>query len=397
MPSFAFPRFKRTVHLLFVCQALANTGMSLVTTTTALAAQTIAPDPAVVTLPMALQYLATMAFSSPASFLMGRLGRRSGFAVGTAIVIAGGLISAAALLVRSFPLYCLGAVLIGGFNGFATYYRFAAAEAAGEGLRSRAISYVLAGGVVAAFCGPELARWAKDLFLPVVFAGSFVALAALGCMSLLVVRFIALPTPTPAERKGSGRPLGEIVRQPSVIVALLGATLGYGAMSTVMTSTPLAMYDCGHSFGDTAFVIQWHVFGMFAPAFFMGHLIARLGVLRVMFAGVVLMLLCFAINFAGVSVINFWAALMLLGLGWSCLFVGATTLLTYAYRAAERTKVQAFNDTLVFAVVALGSFGSGALQNLVGWRAVNLAILPGLLVVGCAVIWLGLRGRRVQA
>jgi len=393
----AVSRFNRTIHLLFLCQALANTGMSLVTTSTALAAQTIAPDPALVTLPMALQYLATMAFSSPASLLMRRLGRRGGFGVGAGILIAGALLSALALLVRSFPIYCLGAVLIGGFNGFAMYYRFTAAEVAAEGMRSRAISYVLAGGVVAAFCGPELARLSKDLLQPIVFAGCFAALALLGCASLLVIRFLAVP-PTPlAEGKGSGRPLGEIMRQPTAIVALLGATLGYGAMSTVMTSTPLAMYDCGHSFGDTAFVIQWHVFGMYAPAFFMGHLIQRLGVLRVMTAGVVLMLLCLGVNLAGLSLAHFWAALLLLGLGWSCLFVGATTLLTYAYRPAERTKVQAFNDTLVFAVVALASFASGALQNLNGWHAVNLAILPALLVAGTAVLWLGLRAPALRS
>lgn len=389
----AFLRFNRTVHLLFLCQALANTGMSLVTTSTALAAGTIAPDPALVTLPMALQYLATMVFSSPASLLMRELGRRRGLAAGAGIVIAGGLLSAAALLIASFPLYCLGAVLIGGFNGFAMYYRFTAAEAAGEGMRSRAISYVLAGGVVAAFCGPELALLSKDLLLPYVFAGCFVVLALLGAASLLVIRFLAVPELLSAERKASGRPLSEILRQPNAIVALLGATLGYGAMATVMTSTPLAMFDCGRSFGDTAFVIQWHVFGMYAPAFFMGYLIQRLGVLRVMLAGVVLMLLCFAINLAGIALANFWAALLFLGLGWSCLFVGATTLLTYAYRPEERTKVQALNDTLVFAVVALASFASGALQNLVGWHAVNLAIVPGLLLAGSAVIWLASRAR----
>jgi len=395
MLSFALPRFKRTVHLLFVCQALANTGMSLVTTTTALAALTIADDPALVTLPMALQYLSTMVFSSPASLLMRRIGRRAGFTVAAGIVISGGLVSALALLRRDFPLYCLGGVLIGCFNAFAMYYRFAAAEVAGEGMRSKAISYVLAGGVVAAFCGPELASWAKDLFLPVVFAGSFVALVCLGAASMVVLRFIEVPDLLPAERKESGRPLAEIIRQPSVVVALLGATLGYGGMATVMTSTPLAMSDCGHSFGDTAFVIQWHVFGMYAPSFVMGTLIARFGVIRVMLVGVVLMLLCLAINLAGVAVINFWSALLLLGLGWNCLFVGATTLLTYAYRPAERTKVQALNDTLVFAVVSLASFGSGAIESLVGWQAVNLANLPALFIAGGAIVWLALRSPRM--
>jgi MFS family permease len=390
-------RFNKNVHLLFVCQALANTGMSLVATTTALAAQTIASDQSLVTLPYALQFVATMASTGPASFLMRRIGRRNGFSLAAGIVVSGALLSAYALMARNLPLYCLGGVLIGSFNAFAMYYRFTAAEVASETMRSKAISYVLAGGVVAAFCGPGVATWAKDLLAPVVFAGSFTALAVLGGATFVIVRLLEVPDLPAGERKDSGRPISKILRQPICAVAITGAMLAYATMSTLMTSTPLAMADCGHSFGDTAFVIQWHVLGMYGPALFMGHVIARFGAPRVIVAGVFLMLACVGIDLAGVAVVNFWLALVLLGVGWSAAFVGSTSLLTYAYRPAERAKVQALNDTLVFAAVALGSFVSGVLQNLVGWSAVNLATLPGLLVVGAAVVWLGLRRAAVPA
>jgi MFS family permease len=390
------PRLGKSVHLLFLCQALANTGTSLVVTTTALAAATIADDKALVTLPFALQYVATMLTSSGASYLMRRVGRRAGFMLSTLIIMAAGLLSAYALALGNFWLYCLGGAMIGSYNAFTMYYRFAAAEAVGEGQRSKAISYVMAGGALAAFCGPQLARLARDMLAPVLYAGSFVALAALGLLSLWLLSFLDIPNLSPVERRDSGRPLAVIARQPVFIVALLGATLGYGAMTTVMTSTPLAMSECGHSFGDTAFVIQWHVFGMFAPAFFMGHLINRFGVLRMMLLGTLLMLVAIGINLLGVQVVNFWLALLSLGLGWSALFIGSTTLLTYAYTPAERAKVQALNDTLVFAVVGIGSLSSGALQHLVGWQAVNIAVMPGLLVVACAVLLLR-RVPRAQA
>jgi len=383
--------YQKNVQILFLCQALANTGTSLVVTTTALAAQTIAPNPAWVTLPFALQFVAMMLSSSPASFLMRRFGRRAGFTFAAGILTMAGLLAAYALMIRSFPLYCLAGVMIGSFNGFAMYYRFTAAEVTHEAMRSKAISYVMAGGVVAALCGPTLAIWARDLLAPVIFAGSFVVLAGLALTSILVLRFLEVPGLSAAERRDSGRPLGEIVRQPVFMVALLSATIGYASMNVVMTSTPLAMIICGLSFRDTATVIQWHVLGMYAPAFFMGGLIQRFGAQPVMLAGIALMLACIGINLAGVALLNFWSALLLMGVGWSCLFIGATSLLTSTYAPGERAKVQALNDTSVFALVALGALSSGALQSLFGWNAVNLAILPGLVIVGIGLFWLRLR------
>ena len=391
MSRFYLRKFDKNVHLLFLLQALANTVTSLVVTTTALAAQTIASDKALVTLPFALQFLSMMASSGAASLLMRRIGRRAGFMVAAFILMAVGILAALALSTRNFPLYCVAGAMIGSFNAFAMYYRFTAGEVASEEMRSKAISYVMAGGTVAALFGPNLASWARDLLAPVTFAGSFLVVAGLGIASFIILRFVAVPPLTASERRDPGRPLGQIVRQPVFIVALLGGAIGYFAMNMVMTSTPLAMVACGLSFGDSAFVIQWHVLGMFGPAFVMGHFIQRYGALRVMTAGVVSMLACVAINLAGISLANFWPALFLLGVGWSCLFIGATSLLSHSYRPAERAKAQAVNDTTVFALVSLGALGSGALQNHLGWAAVNLAILPGLIIVAMAIAWLRLR------
>ena len=381
----------KNVQILFLCQALANTSTSLVVTTTALAAQTIAPGPAWVTLPFALQFVAMMLATSPASFLMRRFGRRTGFTTAAGTMLTAGLLAAFALWWRSFPFYCLAGMLIGASNAFAMYYRFTAAEVTAEPLRNKAISYVMAGGVVAALCGPTLAVWARDLLSPVIFAGSFVVLSALAIASMLALRFLKVPGLSAAERRDSGRPIGEIARQPVFIVALLAATISFASMNVVMTSTPLAMIGCGLSFGDTALVIQWHVLGMYAPAFLMGGIIQRFGAVQVMLAGLVFMLACLAINLSGVGVWHFWSALFLMGAGWSCLFIGATSLLTQAYRPAERAKVQAMNDTAVFTLVAIGALSSGAIQQLLGWSAVNLAILPGLAVIGFGILWLRLR------
>ncbi|HYB10470.1 MAG TPA: MFS transporter [Alphaproteobacteria bacterium] len=397
MSRFHFLRFDKNVHLLFLLQALANTVTSLVVTTTALAAQTIAEDKTLVTLPFALQFLSMMASTTPASLLMRRIGRRNGFTIATLVLMGAGLLAAYSLSIRSFPLYCLAGVLLGSFNAFAMYYRFTAGEVASEEMRSKAISYVMAGGTVAALCGPKLAIWARDLLAPVTFAGSFIVVAVIGVLSFVVLRFVEVPALNAAERRDSGRPLAEIARQPAFIVALLGGTIGYFAMNVVMTSTPLAMVACGLSFGDSAFVIQWHVLGMYAPAFVMGHFIQKFGVLRVMSVGVVLMFICLGINLAGASLAHFWPALFLLGVGWSCLFIGATTLLGYAYKPAERAKVQAVNDTSVFALVTIGAFSSGAIQSHFGWTAVNLAILPGLVIVAIAIVWLRLRPRPLAA
>ncbi|MBW2411936.1 MAG: MFS transporter, partial [Deltaproteobacteria bacterium] len=286
-----------------------------------------------------------------------------------------------------FVLFCLGTALIGVFNGFGQYYRFAAAEVCSAEYRSRAISYVLAGGVLAAFVGPNLANWSRQA-LSVEFAGCFISLIVLYFLSLCVASLLRIQGPARAAGRRGGRPLIEIARQRAYIVAVVSAMVGYGSMNFIMIATPLAMQHHAHPFADTAFVIQWHVFGMFAPSFFTGHLIRRFGAANVMLAGILLVGLCIGMNFAGTSVTHFWAALLFLGLGWNFLFLGATTLVTETYDANEKARAQALNDFMVFGTVSVTSFSSGAIQHALGWQTINLAVIPFLALVLAANLWL---------
>ncbi len=384
-------RTRKNVIILALCQALFMTGASLVITVTALAGNVLAEAKSLATLPLALQFLVTMATTIPASLLMKRIGRRLGFITGALIGAAGGFLSVHALFAESFILFCIGSALIGVLNGFAMFYRFAAADAADEALRSRAISLVMAGGVIAAFAGPNLAKFSKDFFDVVTFAGSYGALALLQGFTILLLMFIDIPKPDEGERRASGRPLSRIMRQPTFVVAALAAMTGYGAMNLIMTATPLAMVDHDYPFADAAFVVQWHVFCMFAPSFFTGHLINRFGVLEIIIFGGVLVLACVGINLAGRGLFHFLSALALLGVGWNFLFIGATTLLSTAHSAPEKAKTQGFNDFLVFACVALASLSSGAIQNGFGWEMVNYGLVPFILPALAATFWLKLK------
>ncbi|EDP66380.1 riboflavin synthase subunit alpha [alpha proteobacterium BAL199] len=377
----------RNVVLLAICQALAMTGMTMNMTVTALTGHDLAPDPAWATLPLSLQFLATMLTTMPASLYMRRVGRRFGFATGVLIGVSGAIVAALSILNHQFALFCLGSMLIGSFQGFAILYRYAAADTASESFRPRAISLVLAGGVVAALAGPELAKWSHDLLAPITFAGTFLVIAGVQSISLIFLTFVKIPTPTPAERADSGRPLLEIVRQPVFIVAILGAMIGYGSMTFLMTATPLAMVACGFAFADAAFVIQWHAVGMFLPSFFTGSLIQRFGVTRIMMTGALAYVACIVINVSGIELLQFFSALVLLGIGWNFLFIGGTTLLTRAYRPEERAKVQGFGDFLVFSSSTVAAFSSGALNHAFGWQTLNFGVIPLVAIVTGALLW----------
>ncbi|MEZ5934418.1 MAG: MFS transporter [Alphaproteobacteria bacterium] len=378
---------RRDVYLLALCQALLATGNAVVITTSALVGQTLAPD-GFATLPLFLQFVAVMATTLPASFLMKRIGRRAGFAIGAGFAFTAGLLGCGAILAGMFWLFCIANAAYGVFIAFGMYYRFAAAEVASPDFRPRAISYVLAGGMVAAIAGPELAKATDDLFGPALFAGCYVAIAGLALLTLLVLSILRIPMPAAAERQAEGRALSEIMRQPAFLVALGAAAIAQGAMVLVMTATPLAMAFCGLGFDQTAFVIQWHVLGMFAPSFFTGHLISRFGVLNVMAAGAGLILACLGVAISGIEIAQFWAALVLLGVGWNFMFVGGTTLLTTTYHPAEKAKVQAINDLIIFATAALSSLSSGLLHHLIGWQAVNISMVAPILLVLSAILWL---------
>ena len=309
----------------------------------------------------------------------------------------GQLVCVYAIFEGSFALFCFGGMLNGVYNGIGLFYRFAAADGVPAAARSRAISYVLAGGIVAGIVGPEMAKLTHDMFAPVAFGGSFAALAVVAILALFAVQMIDIPVPSGAERTGATRPLAEILAQPKAAVAVISGIVAYATMSLVMNATPLAMIACGLVFADAAQTIQAHVLAMFAPSFFTGAIVARFGVLRVMMAGAVLLVGSSVVNLAGVAFVNFYAGLILLGLGWNFLYIGATTLLTETYTPSEKAKMQAANDFLVFGSVSAAAAMSGWLQNTVGWGAINAGAVP---FIGCALvalIWLSQRQRRAAA
>jgi predicted MFS family arabinose efflux permease len=389
-------RERRNVLVLAVCQAMFQSASVLIMTLSGLVGQRLADDPALATLPIAATVVGTAIATIPASLLMGRVGRRPGFILGALIGAAGGALSALAVGIADFALFCFGNLLVGVYQGFAQFYRFAAAEAARPESRGRAISLVLAGGVVAAVAGPEIAKWTRDLGA-VAYMAPYLAVAALGAVPAVLLLALALPTAGAEAASAGSRPLVRIARQPAFVVAVTSAAIGYGVMILAMTATPLAMVAHHHGVDTAAFVIQGHVLGMFLPSFVTGTLIQRLGVLTIMSAGVALLALHVAIAVSGIDVPHFLSALVLLGVGWNFLFVGGTTLLTATYEPAERAKVQALNDFLILAVVVGASFSSGALLNAFGWRGVNLVALPFLAASGLAIGWLGFRRRRLAA
>lgn len=386
-------RTRRNVFLLALCQALYMTGTSTVLTVTAIAGATLAPIASLATLPFSLQFLVTMATTIPASLLMRRIGRRPGFQIGLVAGAMGAGLAALGLFIHDFVLFTAGSALIGVLNGFAGFYRFAAADAAAEVYKSRAISLVMAGGVIAAFTGPALARSSVNWISGAPFAASFAALVAIHLCAVVLFLGVDIPQEKRLASDGSGRPVGTIVRDPVFVVALLAAVIGYAAMSLVMTATPPAMVSHGHTFSQATFVIQWHVLGMFAPSFVTGHLIARFSATRVIAAGALLILVCVGINLGGRDMGHFTLALALLGVGWNFMFIGATSLIATAHTGPEKAKIQGLNDFAVFSVVSAASFASGALESSLGWSAVNLAVIAPVAGAGLAALWLSQRLR----
>jgi len=386
--------FRRTIPLLTLAQAMMMSSMSLIVTSAALVGAQLAPDQSLATLPLSVIFIAMVFTSIPAALLMQRIGRKAGFLFATLIGMLGGFVTMQAIFYHKFWWFLAGTALIGVFNGFGNYLRFAAADAVGEKDKSRAISYILAGGVIAAILGPNLANWTQDTFEQAPFAGGYAALIGLYLIAFVVLSFVKLrdPNDTPQTQKTiAARPLRTIVAQAEFIVALICGICGYAVMSLVMTATPLAMQHHAHPFSDTAFVIQWHVLGMFAPSFFTGNLIQRFGLLPVMFAGALLGLACVVINLTGHSVTHYWLALVLLGISWNFLFIGATTMLTKTYRTSEQAKVQATNDFVIFSSVTVASLFAGTLLHHFGWKAVNIGVVPMLVLVLASLVWLARR------
>jgi MFS family permease len=387
----------RQVLILASAQALFQIVSVMVMTVGGLAGGQIAHSPRWATLPIAAMFLGTASMMFPASMWMARVGRRAGFITGTALGMAGGLVAAYGIHEASLPVLAFGTYLVGCYQAFAQFYRFAASEVADDAFRPRAISLVMAGGVVAALAGPMLARLGGPLLSP-EYLGSFLILSVVSMLAAGVLMNLHVP---PAPRQPGapkkGRPWQQIVAQPSYLVALFGAATGYGIMILAMTATPIAMVHHHHELGTAATVIQLHVLGMFLPSFFTGSLIARFGVLRIMLTGVALFIGHILMTLTGTGFPSFASALVLLGIGWNFMYVGGTTLLTSTYSAEEKARAQAINDMTIFAVGLTCSFSAGALLEALGWQTLNLALLPWLAVAALALFWLGARGRASTA
>ena len=357
-----------------------------------LAGLALAPYAALATLPVNCWVLGGALGTMPASLHMKRVGRKRGLRWGTLWGVAGALVAATAIWLQSFWLLCFATLVWGVYNAYGQYYRFAAADVSSPDFRSTAISLVLAGGLVGGLLGPALSRWTVDLAGP-RFMGAYLALIAFALVTMVLLRFIRIPEPTAAERTASGRALGQIAAQPKFIVAVLSGAIGYGVMNFLMVSTPIAMRACGHPYGDAAFVVSWHVVGMFAPSFITGRLIRGLGVLPVMLVGVLLNFAAIGIALSGIAVAQFWWSMVVLGVGWNFLYIGGTTLLTETYRPEERAKAQGANDQAIFIMMVISSLTSGATVTTAGWERVNLMAVPMVAVVAAALFWFMLRER----
>ena len=385
---------RRNALVLALAQALGGANASIVIATAGLAGGYVlsADNAAFATIPVSLFILGTALCTLPAQTLMGRIGRRPVFIAAALLGVVAGLIAMQGVLIGSFPLLCLGTFLAGILGAVVHSYRFSAADTASPAFRPKAISWVLAGGVASGFIGPQVVIAFNDLFDPILFAGAFLGQAGLAVLSIFVVSFVRLPKPKPRHMPAgapAGRSMRQIARQPRFQAALSSAVVSYALMSLAMTAAPIAMIACGHTVGDAALGIQWHVIGMFAPSFFTGALIARYGAERIILTGFVILAACAAVALNGLSVGHFWIALVLLGVGWNFGFLGATSMLTECYEPQERNRVQGWNDFILFGFVAFASFSSGGLMHLFGWDVINWLLLPVIAVASVFLVWRG--------
>lgn len=382
----------RNVLVLASLQALLLANNAIAVTLNVLVGHALAPDKSLATLPVTGWVVGSALSTFWASSFMRRRGRRAGFATGAGFGIVGTVLCALAIGAQSFWAFVAGTAVLGVYNAFGAYHRFAAAEAVPEEARARAISHVLLGGLVGGVVGPATTRVTIDA-LGAKYLGAYLSLIAFMLVALLVQRLLSLPPVVEATGGEPPRPLRQVAAEPRFVVAALGAAFGYGVMNLLMTATPIAMGACGHPYDAAVTVISSHIVGMFAPSLFTGDLIKRFGVLRVMHAGVILNLACVAIALGGVRLANFWWALVLLGVGWNFVYVGATTLLTGAYRPSEKAKAQGLNDVIMFTTMALSSFFSGVILERDGWETLNRWAIPFVVTIGVSLLWLGRRER----
>lgn len=388
---------RRNALVLALAQAFYGMGAINIFITAGLVGTQIAPSLSLATLPISTYVIGTALATVPASFFMRRVGRKAGFLTGALFGFVGAVICVYAIFSRDFWMFSFGTFLQGGYQAFAGYYRFAAADTASAAFKPKAISWVMLGGIAAAVFGPMIVIVSRSYFEPVMFAGNFAAVAVLSIGAMAVISFVNIPHEREDINKSDARPLKEILRQPRLLVAIMSGMMAYGMMNLVMTATPIAMQACGFTVDQSAWVIQWHALAMFVPSFFTGSLILRFGVERVLAFGMVLLAMAGIAGLTGISFANFAIGLVLLGIGWNFGFVGGTAMVTECYRASEKNKVQAVNDFCVFATVATASLMSGKLLDSIGWNAVNMALFPMVGLCLLAIAWLSLSSRRAAS
>ncbi|NEW98927.1 MFS transporter [Rhodopseudomonas sp. BR0G17] len=392
-------RARSNVVRLVAAQALTGANAAVIFATGSIIGAQLAPEMSLATVPLSMYVLGLAAGTLPTGWIARVYGRRVSFMIGTGCGALTGVLGAVAILYGSFLLFCIATFIGGLYAAVSQSYRFAAADGASAAYRPKAVSWVMAGGVFAGVLGPQLVQWTMDVWQPFLFAFSYVVQAAIALIAMAVLWGVDAPKPKPAEQAG-GRPLLEIVRQPRFIAAALCGAIAYPMMNLVMTSAPLAMQMCGLSVGDSNFGLQWHIVAMYAPSFVTGSLIAKFGAPRVVAAGLILEALGASIGLLGVTAPHFWATLFVIGVGWNLAFVGASALVLETHQPSEKNKVQAFNDFIIFGLMALGSFSSGQLLANYGWTTVNLAVFPPVLL-GLIVLaitgWSKVRKRVAEA
>ncbi len=392
---------RTTALLLAAAQAMFQTASVVMVAVGGLVGLKLAPDARLATLPVGMVMVAATVAMIPAALFMQRYGRRAGFLLGCALGTTAGLVATLSVALASFNLFLAANALLGLYSAFSGYYRFAAADSVSAHFRSQALSWVVAGGIVAALLGPAIVRH-SNAFVAISsspFIAPFVAMSLLGLVAMALVWRLHVPpmAPTTSNTASEARPLGAVIRQPIFLAAVASTTVGFAVMVMVMTATPLAMQMCGLPLWASTNVIQWHMLGMFVPSLFTGKLIQRFGVLPVISCGVALLLLHISVALSGITYGNFVAALTLVGVGWNFLFIGGSTLLIDSYRPAERARAQAAHDFIVFGVASVASLSAGGVLATLGWRAVNLLAIPALAIVVIAITHLGWQRRLAMA
>lgn len=381
------------VTLLAAMQALLLINNVTLIAVNGLAGFALAQEKWMATIPITTWVLGAAIWAMPAAAIMRRYGRRLGYTVGSSMAIVGAVLAWFAMSTTSLVLLCIASFVAGAYNAFGASLRFAAADVAETyqpSFKARAISLVLAGGIMGGVIGPETAKWSRTL-LPTEFSGTYLTLIGFAMLSMVLAQFIRLPSTSAQVSDGPQRRLAEILAQPVCWVAILCAALGYGVMNLLMVATPLAMQAHNHDFSSAALALEWHVIGMYAPGLFTGSLISRFGILPIVFIGTALILICVGVALSGHTVMHFTSALFILGVGWNFMYTGGSTLLTQAYRPQEKNRVQGFMDVCVFTTMISTSASSGALLYTNGWQVLNIVSLPFMLLVMGAIIWLAIR------